>query len=339
MSHDITRNDSALFANAPAWHRLGKVFAGDPTIDEARRESGLDWTVSKHPVYCGAPDETIPESVSSHVGIRRDDTGALLGVVGADFGLVQNGELFDVLRALGTDVRIASAFSMKGGRRVVVMAQMKGSDTIVTGDATERFLMLQTAHDGTSAIHVIPTSVRVVCGNTWRLAVGTRNESTSWKIRHSKNASDLLADAVDVIAKANALFDGDVALCRALAAATITAATWHTFLEAVCPLPSPKDAKNETPAEKAHATRVGQVRDDITRRYEVGPLNNLPGMSRTLWAAFNAVTEYVDHGDAAFVRGDDDRTRLESDVSRRIEGSGDDFKRSAWKAARALLPA
>lgn len=336
MAHDMTNKDTALYANKPAWHRLGNVFDGDPTIDEALEGSGLDWTVSKFPLYCEKTGETLPMSFDSHVGIRRDDTGDLLGVVGSDFGLVQNAEVFDILRALGDDVRIESAFSMKSGRRIVIMAQMKGSDEIVTGDQTERYLMIQTAHDGSSAIHVIPTHVRVVCGNTWRMAIDGRKEATSWKIRHTKNAAQRVEQAVEMIGKANKLFDGDIALARELVDVKLTAKTWETYLDAVCPLPKHDEP---SPAQKAHSTRVTAVRDDITERYMNGELNNLPGMERTAWAAFNAVTEYVDHGDASFVRGEDDRAKLESDVGRRLEGSGDSIKRKAWKAARLLVPA
>src|SRR5258708_20606836 len=83
--------ESGFFGNnVAAWHGLGTVIAEDVvTTEEALRLSGLDWNVSKQPIYL-ADGREIPNSRA----ITRDTDGAVLGVVGEDYRPVANSEAF-----------------------------------------------------------------------------------------------------------------------------------------------------------------------------------------------------------------------------------------------------
>ena len=48
-----------------------------------------------------------------------------------------------------------------------------------------------------------------------------------------------------------------------------------------------------------------RVLDDVTKLFETGRGNDLPGVAGTYWAAYNACSEYL-----TWERGDDDSTRL-----------------------------
>ena len=44
-------------------------------------------------------------------------------------------------------------------------------DVVAADDTLNRYVLFTTSHDGKACLHVIPTSVRVVCANTYRAAV------------------------------------------------------------------------------------------------------------------------------------------------------------------------
>ena len=87
-------------------------------------------------------------------------------------------------------------------------------------------------------------------------------------------------------------------------------------------------------------TRTSKVQKDAVKRYAQSPTNNLDSMRGTLWAAVNAVTEQVDHGPVARLRGDDKRDRAEQAFRRRmLGGSGAQLKADAWRVASEMIGA
>lgn len=86
--------------------------------------------------------------------------------------------------------------------------------------------------------------------------------------------------------------------------------------------PDPEDASNK---------RAENVRLELTRLFEEGRGQTIPGIRHTSWAALHAVTEYVDHFRPTRGRNDLDR------ASRRLQsqwfGSGARLKARAWDLA------
>jgi hypothetical protein len=58
-----------------------------------------------------------------------------------------------------------------------------------TDDTILPYVLLANSHDGSLALRVVPTSVRVVCQNTLNLALG-RAGSTGVAIRHLDSLED-----------------------------------------------------------------------------------------------------------------------------------------------------
>jgi phage/plasmid-like protein (TIGR03299 family) len=67
-------------------------------------------------------------------------------------------------------MKYESAGALRGGRIVWILARLPSVDTIAEGDDSLRYVLFSTSHDGSASIHAIPTSVRVVCANTLRVA-------------------------------------------------------------------------------------------------------------------------------------------------------------------------
>ncbi len=73
-------------------------------------------------------------------------------------------------------------------------------------DVTEKYLLLSNSHDGSSALRVHYTSIRVVCANTLSLADRERR-SEGIAIRHQGNLASKVWDAQNVLGLARRYFD------------------------------------------------------------------------------------------------------------------------------------
>ncbi len=63
----------------------------------------------------------------------------------------------------------------------------------VLGDKVDPYICFTNSHDGTGAIRVLMTRVRVVCNNTLNMAL--RNNSRQWSTRHVGDIAAKLAEA------------------------------------------------------------------------------------------------------------------------------------------------
>ena len=187
MSAEITIRDDgtaeAAYALTPAWHGLGEVVPAAMKSGQAQRLAQLDWTVGLAPVFLRFEDddgtvryEELPRRFAT---VREDRPGVAgyLGLVTDQYVIVQNREAFAFLDSIFDDhtMLYESAFSLRGGRIVVLVARMPKADTIVDGDGGHRYIMFSTHHDGTGAVNFGPTHVRPVCANTWKIALQEGN--------------------------------------------------------------------------------------------------------------------------------------------------------------------
>ena len=73
--------------------------------------------------------------------------------------------------------------------------------------------------------------------------------------------------------------------------------------------------------------------DQLSTAFE-NPMNTLPGMRGTLWAALNSATEYADHHRR--FRGASDQQRRENRLDSVWFGASNDFKQTAYQGALEL---
>ena len=102
-----------------AWHGLGQIVDQYPTSAEALLFAGLDYEVTKENLYTAnynsdgqLMDNT--NNVKTHFATMRKDTGAILGIVGKDYEIVQNKDAFAFFDAIvggeGIQYETAGAF-------------------------------------------------------------------------------------------------------------------------------------------------------------------------------------------------------------------------------------
>ena len=71
---------------------------------------------------------------------------------------------------------------MQGGKKVWLLARMP-QDYIITGERISPYLVFSNTHDGSGAIKVALTPIRVMCNNTLNLALSSAKRS--WSMIHT----------------------------------------------------------------------------------------------------------------------------------------------------------
>lgn len=187
--------ESGFVVGTPAWHGLGTVVKEAPTSEEAIKIAGLDWEVIPKPIY----DESGKEIKGYKVNQRSSD-GKNLGIVTNRYRIVQNHDAFGFTDALlGKGVKYETAGSLASGKRVWVLARLE--NTTLCEENIDPFLVFTNTHDGTGAVRVAITPIRVVCQNTLNLAL--RNNSRHWSCAHKGDIQSKLDEARHTLESAN----------------------------------------------------------------------------------------------------------------------------------------
>ena len=213
MAHRITTRRGgiaeAAYALTPAWHGLGTVLDYPMSSREALAAAHLDWTVEQCSLFHNIPGSTTASKRIPLLANVRSDTWEFLGAVSKDYHVVQNAEAFDFLDQLIAEKQMTyeSAFSLDNGKRVVLLARLPQEDIIVGEDRTLRYILLSLSHDGASAIRFGPCSERVVCANTYAVALG-EGAVDHLSISHTGRIKDKLEAARHILSRANRKFDG-----------------------------------------------------------------------------------------------------------------------------------
>lgn len=294
MSHDISevmvggrRVFEAVYANQPAWHDLGVTFdeggSRGLTSHQAIELGHLGWKV-------GLEELTLPDGTAvgkNFLGLVRQDTRGTLAVVGSRYTPLQNEEAFEFLDSLMMDgiMQYESAFALRGGEEVCLLARMPSCDWVVKDhDLNLRYVLLSMSH-GYGGIKILPTAVRVVCANTQRLALGEGKKDT-YTIRHSGDMNEKLRVARKYISQLDKAFTDYNEKARSL----LVGCTQEQRMEYLAELFPAPEADASTRAKNKYERSIQAVKNAWNR-----PAQKVEGVKGTWWALFNAVTEVVDH--------------------------------------------
>lgn len=294
MAHDITKTDQLVLTQKPAWHGLGIVVENAPTADEALTLAGLGWRVEQWNIQAKGPDG--PKDVPSHVLNVRSDNHDALGVVGVGYQPVQNAELSEFVGALSEtgDVKIESAGSIRGGKRVWFLAR---GESIWLGDRDEikPYLLVANGHDGTMSVVCQPTTIRVVCRNTLHASIkeGERSSMTV-RFRHEGLIADKLDDArraLGLFQSARSEFEKQSQFLHAkeMSREDLQRYWLEVYAATLEPIPSQPTTPAEIRQAKAARDRLSMWAMNFDRDRE---RSNSPASA---WTALNAVTEWFDH--------------------------------------------
>lgn len=199
----------------PVWAAIEgfKSFNEPISIQEALKETGCDFTVKKEhmiripdDIYNGIVSHykfstgpvSLDDLITTHMATVNERDNSTLGIVGADYAVVQNEEAFKFIDLLTkSDVEggkpiIETCGSFDEGRRLFLTAKMP-KHIRIEGDkeGIDDYVVFHTSHDGSSGVSVCITPIRVVCQNTLNAALKSHNKIT---FKHTKNVSVRMND-------------------------------------------------------------------------------------------------------------------------------------------------
>lgn len=326
MPHDLAitndRPAMAYFGETP-WHGLGTRLDNPATAAEAIEVAGLNYRADLLPLM--TEDGIV---VPNRKAVVRSDNRDVIGVVGNSYVPIQNGESFAFLDAVVAEgnVRYHTAGALGKGERIWLLAKLPGHIRVKnTEDVTEKFLLLSNSHNGSSALRVFFTPIRVVCSNTLSIAQ-RQGRGQGIAIHHKGDLAAKVRQAQEVLGLANQFYDDVQVKADVLAGHYPTTAQLKSYFETL--YPDSPDGKNK---------RAENIRSELFRLFEEGKGQDIPGVRHSAWAALHAVTEWVDHHRSTRARSPHER------ASRRLQsqwfGSGAQLKAKAWDFALQMTTA
>jgi phage/plasmid-like protein (TIGR03299 family) len=220
-------------------------------------------------------------------------------VVGPRFAPLQNRAAFEWFQPFldGREAALHTAGSLRQGSRVWVLAKLNRDPLVIApGDEVEKFILLSHGHDGSLAVRVGYTPIRVVCQNTLSMAHSS-DASKLIRVKHTRDVHENLANIRQIMDVANAEFEATAEQYRLLVRRSINQEDLRRYVQKVLRIED----------EPSPSTRINHIMDEISRLFEVGRGNDLPSVRGSLWASYNAVTEWL-----GYQRGRNPQSRLDS---------------------------
>jgi phage/plasmid-like protein (TIGR03299 family) len=284
MAHEI---EEMFSVKITPWHGLGKIIHDAPSVQEGIRLAGLDWPVEQRPVYTLNGDGGY-QIISDKKAIVRADRSETLAVLGNNYKPLQNSEAFEFFQPFIEEglASLETAGSLKEGKKIWVLARLKTAPIEITkNDVVEKFLLLSNSHDGTLAVRVGFTPIRVVCANTMAYAHES-DASQLIRVYHGKNVKQNVDALRETINAMDASFEASEEKMKFLAKKQINKLDLQKYIRVVMKIQD----KYETQRQQINAEKLEQR---IMQLFETSAGAQEAGT--TYWGAYNAVNFYLNY--------------------------------------------
>ena len=274
-------------------------------------------------------EEVMVQSEDAYSVVRNDREGseAVIGTVGDVWKPLQNHDAFSILRPMVDDgsVKIETAGVLRGGKQVWMLVQFNLQRIIAQAEQTlsamedvdERFamqglydLILETApfalfsndFTGSAMARIMETWVRVVCANTFSVAMA-KQRGISVAVSHTSNVVEDYAKGAKVLLEGIATRYVDLAETRAIMKNTIlpedislsTSPFRRLVLDAAVPilhLERKIQRREDSGHTRAALDRAHGRRAEITKLWTRGLGHQ---GDHSAWEAWQGAIQYFDH--------------------------------------------
>jgi phage/plasmid-like protein (TIGR03299 family) len=317
------------------WHGLGSPTDGAQTAEEALILSGQNWTVRTEGIVTASG---IPIDDGRRCrAIVREDTNTVLGVTGRRYRPIQNKDAFDFLDGLAAErvIRYHTAGVLGKGERIWILGQLAGDITIPkTDEQIKKFLLFCNSHDGTAAGRCLWTPIRVVCQNTLNRSIrqAKADGEPGITIRHTGDLSSKIAEAQRILGLSVKLYDDFERQIRAAAKVKISPEQRRAYFRSLYG-PKGKAANQEDGATDEVSTQTRKTLERLEELFETGRGNDQKAIRGSWWAAYNSITENVDHHTGTRLQGakkGDPRAAASNRLENIWMGDGAKLKERAW---------
>lgn len=297
MPHELETfaDGQTAFASArlSAWHQLGTVTEHTMKAEEIMAKALLgDWGVRTIPTVgidiVDGVEVQIPAEDKRMTVRRNPVTGATdyLGIVGTDYTVVQNEQCAEMLDRLVDQVggaHFETAGSLRQGKSVFVTMKLPDAMQIAGVDRLDLYLIATTSHDGSAALRVDASPIRVVCANTQRAAF--QHAVGTYVFRHTSNINYQISQAREALGLMWKYLDTFQAAAERMLDETLTTRQFEQIVAELWPV---KDDASETTKNNAKQ-RLG------TLKYLIREADTQKAIRDSHWAGYQAITEYLDH--------------------------------------------
>lgn len=272
--------ESMFYVRETPWHGLGTRVMEAPDSEEALELARLNWKVRQEPIY--TDNNLLIPGYKANV---RDLDNKVLGVVTDRYKVVQNDEAFAFTDGLlGEGVRYETAGSLLDGRKVWILARMP-REFIINGEQISPYLVFSNTHDGSGAIKVAVTPIRVVCNNTLNLALSTARRS--WSMIHTGDVRGKMEEAKQTLFMAEKYMSRLGSEFESLRKIKLTDRQVMDYIELLLPY--------EKEDNSLHVRNINRLREDMQRRYFDAP--DLKDVGNNAYRFVNAVSDFATHSE------------------------------------------
>lgn len=267
------------------WHYaqtsdVTKIIQEAPTSKDALIAAGLDWIVESKPV-CMESGIVIP----GYKANVRDKDNKCLGIVSERYKIVQNDEAFEFTDALVGEtefgeVRYETAGSLNGGKKIWLLAKMPTRK--ILDDDIEPYICFANSFDGSGAVQVCATPVRVVCANTLNIALNSAKRK--WSTKHVGDMQSKLEEARMCLQLTDKYMQNLDVEADSLANATLYKEQIDEILDELFPITdNDSDRKKQNVQSAKDSFYVAYFMPDILK------------FGESAWRAVNAMSDFVTH--------------------------------------------
>ena len=283
-----TKEDNKMAANVETmfyvretpWHGLGTRVMEAPDSEDALELAGLNWKVRQEPIY--TDNNLLIPGYKANV---RDLDDKVLGVVTDRYKVVQNDEAFAFTDGLlGEGVRYETAGALLDGRKVWILARMP-REFIINGEQISPYLVFSNTHDGSGAIKVAVTPIRVVCNNTLNLALSTAKRS--WSMVHTGDVQGKMEEAKQTLFMAEKYMSRLGREFENLRKIELTDRQVMDYIKLLLPY--------ENEDNSLHVRNINRLREDMQKRYFDAP--DLKDVGNNAYRFVNAVSDFATHSE------------------------------------------
>lgn len=280
MAHLV---ESMMYVGKEPWHGLGIPIPEGKKISvrEAIVTAGLDWKVELRHLFTENAHRKITSGLLDYYAVCRTTDDACLGIVGPDYVPLQNEDALNWFQPFldAGEATLETAGSLKGGKHVWALAKIRdGNMDVGKKDSVAHYILLSNAHDGSVAVRVGFTPIRVVCNNTLTMAHASK-ASKLLKVRHTQNLLTNLEMVREIMNVARHEFSATVEQYRHLQRRGVDARGLEKYVRVVFSLPDDKGGRD--------------LIHNVVYLFENGRGHQEAGC--TYWGAYNAVSEYLNY--------------------------------------------
>ena len=232
--------------------------------------------------HCYSNLDANGNEIPGYVANTRDSDNSVLGIVTDRYKIVQNSEAFEFTDSLLDEgITYETAGSLRDGKTIWLLARMP--EQKILDDKFDPYICFMNTHDGTGAIKVCMTPIRVVCNNTLNLAINSATRS--WSTKHIGNIQEKLEEAKHTLGLATTYMSALDVEADILANTKVSDAEFEAMFDGMFPI----DYKNDS-ARKIN--NINELKLNLFKCYAQPDIAKFHG---TGWGIVNAATDLVAH--------------------------------------------